>query len=298
MLDYLKERLIEDRIKSVLVYGGMDKNAALREFADLNGPDILLSSEVASEGVDLQFSSLVINYDLPWNPMKIEQRIGRIDRIGQEAERILIWNFIYEDTIDDRIYERLLVRLDVFKRALGSIEAILGDEIHELSCDLLLHSLTPEQEKLRIDQASVTIETLNRTQDDLENSATQLIAHGDYIQNKVKAARDLGRYIRGEDLFAYVRDFLVREYEGTRFIVSDENPNEVDLELSTDAAEHFGHFLDENHFQIRTTILSTQPLRLLFENRLGSCQRGLERVAQDHPLVRFVGEQLRAFGGA
>jgi superfamily II DNA or RNA helicase len=296
-LDYLKERLIEDEIESVLVYGGMDKNAALREFADLNGPDILLSSEVASEGVDLQFSSLVINYDLPWNPMKIEQRIGRIDRIGQEAEKIFIWNFIYEDTIDDRIYERLLVRLDVFKRALGSIEAILGDEIRGLSCDLLLHSLTPEQEKSRIEQSSVVIETLTRTQDELEDNATQLIAHGDYIQNKVRAARDLGRYIRGEDLLAYVRDFLVREYEGTRFIVSDDNPNEVDLELSTEAAVHFGNFLAENRFQIRTAILSTQPLRLLFENRVGSCQRGLERVAQDHPLVRFIGEQLRVSGG-
>ncbi len=124
-LNYLSERLIEDGIKSVLVYGGMDKHAALQKFANLDGPDILLSSEVASEGVDLQFSSLLINYDLPWNPMRIEQRIGRIDRIGQEAKKILIWNFMYADTIDDRVYVRLLERLNIFERALGSIEAIL-----------------------------------------------------------------------------------------------------------------------------------------------------------------------------
>ena len=296
-LNYLSERLVEDGIKSVLVYGGMDKHAALQRFADVDGPDILLSSEVASEGVDLQFSSLLINYDLPWNPMRIEQRIGRIDRIGQEANKILIWNFMYADTIDDRIYERLLVRLDIFKRALGSIEEILGEEIRELGYKLLTtHSLTPEQEEERINLSRVAIETINRNQEDLENQATQLIAHGDYIQNKVRAAKELGRYICGEDLFAYVRDFLSKEYEGTRLIASDKNPNEVSLELSIEARAHFDQFLANNRLQGRTKILATQPPRLLFENKLGSNKPGVERVTQDHPLVRFVGAQLRTLG--
>jgi len=295
-LDYLRERLAEDGVKSVLVYGGMDKHAALREFADPDGPDILLASEVASEGIDLQFSSLVINYDLPWNPMRIEQRIGRIDRIGQEAEKILIWNFIYADTVDDRIYERLLERLDIFKRALGSMEGILGEQIRELGYELLRHSLTPEQEEFRINQARVAIETLNRTQDALEDQATQLIAHGDYIQNKVRAARELGRYIRGEDLLVYVQDFLDRQYEGTRILASDKNRNEISLELSIEARVHFGEFLESRRLQGRTAILSAQPPRLLFENRLGNPKRGIETVTQDHPLVRFVNEQLHTSG--
>jgi len=295
-LHYLKERLAEDGVKSVSVHGGMDKQAALREFADPNGPDILLSSEVASEGVDLQFSSLVINYDLPWNPMRIEQRIGRIDRIGQEAEKILIWNFLYADTIDDRVYERLLDRLDIFRRALGSIEAILGEQIRELGFDLLRHSLTPEQEQERIDRAKVTIETLNRSQEALENQATQLIAHGDYIQNKVRAARELGRYVRGEDLFAYVRDFLEKTFEGSRFLATDRNPMEVSLDLSVEGRVVFGDFLAEHRLQGRTAILGSQPPLLLFENKLGSKRRGIEAVTQDHPLVRFVSEQLRTSG--
>lgn len=296
-LNYLSERLMEDRIRSVLVYGGMDKHAALKKFADPDGPDILLSSEVASEGIDLQFSSLLINYDLPWNPMRIEQRIGRIDRIGQEAEKILIWNFMYADTIDDRVYVRLLERLDIFKRALGCIEAILGDVIREMGYELLTtHSLTTEQEEERINLARVAIETTNRNQEYLENQATQLIAHGDYIQNRVKAAHELGRYIRGEDLFAYVRDFLGKEYEGTRFIASSNNHNEISLELSIEARAHIEQFLANHRLQGRTKILAIQPPRLLFENQLGSSKRGLERVTQDHPLVRFVGEQLRNSG--
>ncbi len=295
-LDYLKERLAEDGVASVLVYGGMDKHAALREFSDASGPDILLASEVASEGIDLQFSSLIVNYDLPWNPMRIEQRIGRIDRIGQEASKILIWNFIYAETVDDRIYERLLERLDIFKRALGSMEGVLGEQIRELGYELLRHSLTPEQEEFRIGQARVAIETLNRTQDALEDQATQLIAHGDYIQNKVRAARELGRYIRGEDLLAYVRDFLDREYEGTRILAADQNPNEFTIELSVQARVHFGEFLESHRLLGRTAMLSAQPPRLHFENRHGAPQRGKEAVTQDHPLVRFVNERLRTSG--
>lgn len=292
-LRYLEDRLRQEGISSVVVYGGMDKHAALARFEDSNGPNILLSSEVASEGVDLQFSSLLINYDLPWNPMRIEQRIGRIDRIGQEAEQILIWNFVYEDSIDERVYDRLLERLNIFRQALGSLEAILGDEIRQLGYELLSHKLNPEQELARIDRASVAIENLNRQQQVLESEATQLIAHGDFIQNQVRAARELGRYIRGEDLFAYAKDFLVREFPGTRLTSNSENTLEVLIELSTEARVKFADFLSIHRLQGATRLLSSQTPKMFFENRLGKTPHGIERVTQEHPLVRFVADNIK-----
>ena len=68
---------------------------------------LLLSSEVGSEGLDFQFCHIIINYDLPWNPMRVEQRIGRVDRLGQESDRILVFNFTLTDTIEDRVLGRL-----------------------------------------------------------------------------------------------------------------------------------------------------------------------------------------------
>lgn len=295
-LRYLSERLAMDGVRSVIVQGGMDKHEALRHFASPEGPNILLSSEVAAEGVDLQFSSLLINYDLPWNPMRIEQRIGRIDRIGQEADKILIWNLVYEDTVDDRVYERLLERLNIFRQALGSLEAVLGDEIRELGYELLSHQLTPEQELARINRASVAIETNNIQQQKLESEATQLIAHGEFIQNKVRAARELGRYIRGEDLMAYVGDFFYREYPGTRFVRSDHNPLEATMAFSTEARVRFTDFLSAQRLLGRTALLTTRPPNLLFENCVGKQTHGVERVTQEHPLVRFVADQLKASG--
>ncbi len=144
-LRYLKTRLTEAGISATVLMGGAEFNRyeILDEFRSPQGPNVLLSSEVASEGIDLQFSRFLINYDLPWNPMKVEQRIGRIDRLGQPAEQIFIWNLLAKDTIDDRIYTRLYERLEIFERTLGGLESILGDEIQKLTMDLLRRPLTP-----------------------------------------------------------------------------------------------------------------------------------------------------------
>ncbi len=297
-LHYLAERLQEIDIQSVVVHGGMDKQQVLKAFEEPHGPNLLLSSEVASEGVDLQFSSLLINYDLPWNPAKIEQRIGRIDRIGQEAPKILIWNLLYEETVDDRVYSRLLQRLNIFERALGSMEMVLGNEIRTLSYELLSHHLTAEQEQERIDKTHLAIETVSRMQDKLEEEASGLIAHGDFIQNKVKAAKELGRYIRGEDLLAYVQDFFRATYPGTRLLSDPRRPELFGLDFSADARIDLTAFVQHNFLQGKTALLSATPPKLLFENRLGKPVVDIERVTQDHPLIRFISTQMLSQGSS
>jgi len=304
-LAYLHERLLEDGVRSIVLQGGMDKQAAIREFAEPDGPSILLSSEVAAEGVDLQFSSLLVNYDLPWNPMKIEQRIGRIDRIGQKAERIVIWNLMYADTIDERVYDRLLERLGVFERALGSMEALLGDQIREMSYELLRHQLTAEQERQRIDQTSQAIANLDRQQEQLEKDAVQLIAHGEYIENKVKAARELGRYVSGQDLHQYVREFFDQTYPGCRFVqltpTSPLEPEDLlfEIELSAQARVDLRQFIEEQRLSRQTLLVgyggAGRP-RFLFRNRIGGTPLRIEVISQDHPVVRFVSYTLGRLG--
>ncbi len=292
-LHYLARRFADAGVASVVLHGGMDKQEVLKRFEALDGPPILLSSEVASEGVDLQFSSLLVNYDLPWNPAKVEQRIGRIDRIGQEASKILIWNLVYADTLDERVHERLLSRLNIFRTALGSMEEILGEEVRRLTSDLLSHRLTPEDELRRIEQTAVAIENLRITQEELDSRATQLLGHGDFIQNKAKAAFDLGRYICGDDLYHYIKDYLETKFPGTRLVVSDELVRKGKLELSTEGRVVFHQFLTDNKLLGRTSILSHSPHVLWFDNQAGNTPRGIEKITQDHPLVRFVSEQQK-----
>ena len=120
-LEYLFERLSENNLRCIVLVGGnkTDKDDIIRKFKEEENLNILLSSEIGSEGIDLQFSDVLINYDLPWNPMRVEQRIGRLDRLGQKAEKIIIWNLFYDDTIDSQIYKRLYARLNIFEKSLA-----------------------------------------------------------------------------------------------------------------------------------------------------------------------------------
>ena len=114
--------------------------------------DVLLSSEVGCEGLDFQFCDFLVNYDLPWNPMRIEQRIGRIDRYGQQSETVAIVNFITPGTVDAEIYERCLWRIGVFQHAIGGTEEILGEITQELHDIAESFDLTPEERARQLQQ--------------------------------------------------------------------------------------------------------------------------------------------------
>lgn len=297
-LHYLQERLLEEGIASICLMGGMDKMAAIREFESPESPKILLASEVASEGVDLQFSSLLINYDLPWNPMKIEQRIGRIDRIGQRQPVIHIWNLFHEDTIDDRVYVRLLGRLNIFQSALGSMEGVLGEQIREMTKDLFSHNLSPEQEVKVIEQTYMAVANQKLQDERLEEESSHLIAHGDYIQNKVKAAQDLKRFVTAQDLYWYFRDFFDREYPGCR-IVEVDNPMIFEVELTAAAKYDFSEFLQRERLQGKTRLV--QPFgnvvpKYQFENKVALGRPAFEVISQYHPVIRFISERYKAKG--
>ena len=126
-LRYLKIRLSRQGIKCALIDGNIeDRQAIIDKFRADDEIRVLLSSEVGSEGLDMQFCDTIVNYDLPWNPMVVEQRIGRIDRIGQSADNIYIYNFIVKGSITEDIYERLEQRIGIFKGAIGDLEPILS----------------------------------------------------------------------------------------------------------------------------------------------------------------------------
>ena len=156
-LAYIEEHVADAGLRYGLVHGGVhdDQRTNLRRrFAlprdDPEALDVLLSSEVGGEGLDFQFCDLIINYDLPWNPMRIEQRIGRIDRYGQRSESVAIVNMVTPGTVDADIYERCLMRIGVFHHAVGGSEEILGEitqEIHNIADSF---SLTPEQRTKRL----------------------------------------------------------------------------------------------------------------------------------------------------
>lgn len=136
-LTYLEDKLENTGVRVGLIHGGVkdDERLLLRRRFELsredsNAIDVMLFSEVGCEGLDYQFCDVMINYDLPWNPMRIEQRIGRIDRRGQKSDVVVIYNLITPGTVDADIYNRCLLRIGIFEESIGDCEEILGD-IHK-----------------------------------------------------------------------------------------------------------------------------------------------------------------------
>jgi len=151
-LRYLYDKLSAQKIRVGIIHGGVkdeervvlrNRFKADREQSD--SLDVLLFSEVGCEGLDYQFCNCLINYDLPWNPQAIEQRIGRIDRNGQKSESISIINIITEGTIDCDIYDRCLSRIDVFNSSIGDSEEILGEVTREIYNVVEQYILNPQE---------------------------------------------------------------------------------------------------------------------------------------------------------
>ncbi|MBA4019762.1 MAG: helicase [Pirellula sp.] len=293
-LNYLGERLSEDGIVNAVMHGGVkaSKEEILLRFRIDPSVRILLSSEVGSEGIDLQFCRVLVNYDLPWNPMRVEQRIGRLDRLGQEAQRIVIWNLFYDETIDARIYERLYEKLDLCRQALGDFEAILGDQVRDLTTALISDHLTPHQQEERIDQTAQALANLRQEQEHLEGEAAHLVAYGDYIMNQVQAARELNRWITGDDLRAYFLDFFRLHFPGCLFRRLDDDSYEIELSIA--AKQEVEEFVRKTRLpSTRLTQNSARPVCCRFENRAVAAEdRAYETISQFHPVVRFISQWI------
>lgn len=131
---YLRELLVNKGFTVTILNGSMsveDRDAALREFREHS--NIFISTDAGGEGLNLQFANIIINYDLPWNPMKIEQRCGRADRIGQTRD-VHIYNFIVGDTVENRVREVLEEKLSVILEEMGvdKYSDVLDSEVAEL----------------------------------------------------------------------------------------------------------------------------------------------------------------------
>jgi len=192
-LFYLRKKLHDKGIRVGQVDGSVpdEERFELRkrfqlERSDKKAIEVLLFSEVGCEGLDYQFCDTMINYDLPWNPMRIEQRIGRIDRRGQKSDTVKIYNMITANTIDAVIYDKCLSKIGVFEASIGDCAEILGG-INEQILKIMFNSeLTEEERQVKIEKMAdnevMKVQELHRLEQ--EEKALFGFDLSDYILNK------------------------------------------------------------------------------------------------------------------
>jgi superfamily II DNA/RNA helicase len=138
-MDFLRDELAAKTSLRVMCFSGrggevretdgrwrtISREEAKRRFRT-GQADVLLCTDAASEGLNFQFCGSLINYDMPWNPMRVEQRIGRIDRLGQQHAKIRIVNLHYEGTVEADVYMALRHRINLFESVVGRLQPILA----------------------------------------------------------------------------------------------------------------------------------------------------------------------------
>ena len=301
-LYYLENRLKDEGFRVGRVDGSVrdEERYRLRERFQLDrnnedALDILLFSEVGCEGLDYQFCDTMVNYDLPWNPMRIEQRIGRIDRRGQKSESIKIYNLITDDTIDATIYNRCLMKIGVFEQSIGDCSEILGDISEQILKIMFDPELSEEERKVKIEKLAdnevMKVQELHR----LEQQEKSLYGFdlSEYVQNKdVQKAEN--EWISPQSLQTlinlYLDDYLGKgEYlrgrseeknlqiakEKRQLLMEDFKKLKLPT-VSNEANRWWKSFLKQ---------VKTPNLRVTFDSAYARDNRGVTFLTQMHPLV-------------
>jgi len=244
-LDYLAYRLRQDGIDSRIISGQVKgRHEIIKEFKANPNIPVLLSSEVGGEGLDLQFCDTIVNYDLPWNPMVVEQRIGRIDRFGQQAKYVNIYNILVEGTLAEKIYNRLLNRIGIFRECIGDIEVILDKFLESqnyskgftsyLESELEAPGLTDDEIARKLDSMSQAIEREKKDIETLTSGLSDSLTNDMYFREEIRRIKKQGRYVTEKELLAFVQNIIDSELRTCRLKKAEEERWEF-IQLKTDS---------------------------------------------------------------
>jgi len=141
---YLEERLSNDGYHVATIHGGKlvdERREAQWAFARPE-TQILIATDAAGEGINLQFCRLLINWDIPWNPNRLEQRMGRIHRYGQKQD-VLVFNMVASNTKEGKVLERLLTKLDIIREGIGDdrVYDVIQDVLENIPLDAIINSV-------------------------------------------------------------------------------------------------------------------------------------------------------------
>ena len=299
-LKHLQKRLSGDGFECKVVTGETPMNDRETIRTDFrNGLfDILLSSEVGSEGLDQEHCHRIINYDLPWNPMRIEQRIGRIDRFGQKSDEITILNFAVEGTIDAAILHRLYHRIRIFENTLGMLDPLLGKAIRVVAhgeLEKITHNITYEKEE-KLDSL---ISKREKWLDERATESREWLGPDPGIEHVRTNSLNLGLDLKNDDLRVWI-DFKLKNLDKSAQISHGIDQNQwilqlprwivENLSLRTERIELFDRWHSGWKSKINKLMMSSSPtwFTITFDRDLARENSDLEYITPWHPIVQWL----------
>ena len=309
-LYYLSLRLKSAGFNSVMIHGDIDERQnVLDDFQNNPNIQILLSSEVGSEGLDMQFCDSMVNYDLPWNPMVVEQRIGRIDRFGQKSPIVHIYNMIVKDSIQEDIYIRLLNRIGVFHESIGDMDAILDAEVERngakdvvslqqlyssMEKEFFCKNLSREERQRKIDEIAQAFINEKENIKKIEEGLTNALTNDAYFKNEISRILNNNAYVTDVELKSYIQ-MLIKEHLTTCQLI-DEGDDFYTLALPKSNSKVLISFLmqnqppgDENYVifkQFINSIRDITELKVTFNQEVAYKNRNLIFINLYNPIIQ------------
>jgi len=310
-LKYLNIRLNKAGYKCALIYGDsdIDKNEVLRQFQFDDNINVLLSSEVGSEGLDMQFCNTLVNYDLPWNPMVVEQRIGRIDRFGQESPKVNINNIVVRESILEKIYARLLTRIGIFRESIGDLEAILDSEIlledgkritiqnalKYMERDFYSDKLTTEEVERKEEEIKRAVENERLNLQKIEEGLTNALTNDSYFRDEINKIVNNNAYVTSHELYLFVLQ-IIKEYLTTCELKESRTQGVYELHIPISDPKVLKRFLEQYEpidndskklfSKYRNEIEGKSKLKMTFDQELAFKDKTLSYVNIYHPIIR------------
>ena len=308
-LSYLKEALQSEGVRFAVVHGDIDddERQALRARfrlgrADPHALDVLLSTEVGAEGLDYEFCNQLVNYDIPWNPMRVEQRIGRIDRFGQTSPKVLIFNFVTPGTVEERVFMRCYERLGIFRDTVGDLEEVLGETVQALNRLAADSRLSPEQVAERVEQEADNVLRQAEEQRRLEAETPGLLGLDVSLEDEARQIDGGGRFVTADEVQDLIESFLIHALDGGSL---DTSPGErgaqtVQLRLpqpaQRDALRQRLLALprsDRSTSELRKALNDQRPITLTFDQETALQRRDVAFVTPVHALARIASQYWR-----
>lgn len=303
---YLRNKLRERGIGTEIIYGGVDdRTERIENFQHQDEIKVLLSSEVGSEGIDLQFCDALVNYDLPWNPMVVEQRIGRIDRVGQKSNVINIYNLIIQGTIEERIHNRLYERINLFRESIGDLEEILGETepIGELISkgieSLYKTKLSENEQNAELDRLRLAIENEKQTLNKIKTELQEAFANDIHFQNEIESITKNNRYLTKEEIIKYLESIIRLELSSLHLNHIDENNSEIEIPTNNKSvlfdfiekykdSPNVNPELENLYNKFKVKHIGSRKIPITFDQQHAYNHKKLEYISAFHPLINAI----------
>lgn len=303
---YLKIKLEELGIKSEIIYGDIkNRTERIENFQNDNKVQILLSSEVGSEGLDLQFCDAMVNYDLPWNPMVVEQRIGRIDRVGQKSKKISIYNLIISNTIEEKILNRLYDRINLFKESIGDLEEILGEnenynELIRSGIEKLYSTrLTDEEQNLIFAEIQRAFENERQTLEKIKIELNEAFANDLHFQNEINEIEQNQKYLTNNEIVKYIESILRIEMSSIHLEHINENLSKLLIPSNSSTlifdfiekykdSSNINPELDNLYRKFKSKYYGESYIEITFNQNFAFNNKSAEYISAFHPFVNAI----------